>query len=131
MGALPALPKGWFIDYQKLKSIFVLGSAMLAWWGMLCFAAPHWTWLYAAIIIYYLGSRIICTACTMTCAAEPTNERRATGRGLCRTLASPVAIIAPLPVPGLVSSFGGISAAGIRPLFAVQACIFVGSSCSF
>jgi MFS family permease len=124
VGALAALPAGWFIDYYSLKNVFLLGTVMLAASGLLYFAAPDWTWLYVAIIIYYLGSRITCTACTVTCAAELPNEGRATGRGLCRTLASPIAIATPLLAAWLISQFGGIGVAGIRPLFAVQALIF-------
>ena len=125
VGALAALPAGWFIDYYSLKNVFLLGTALLAASGLLYFAAPDWTWLYAAIIIYYLGSRITCTACTVTCAAALPNEGRATGRGLCRTLASPVAIATPLLAAWLISRFGGISVEGIRPLFAVQGLVFV------
>jgi MFS family permease len=125
VGALAALPAGWFIDYYSLKNVFLMGTAMMVAASLLYFAAPIWTWLYAAIIIYYLGSRITCTACTVTCAAELPNEGRATGRGLCRTLASPVAIATPLLAAWLVSHFGGISVQGIRPLYAVQALIFV------
>jgi MFS family permease len=125
VGALAALPAGWFIDYYSLKNVFLLGTVLLAASRLLYLAAPDWTWLYAAIIIYYLGSRITCTACTVTCAAELPNEGRATGRGLCRTLASPVAIATPLLAAWLISRFGGISVEGIRPLFAVQGLIFV------
>jgi len=124
VGALAALPAGWFIDYYSLKNVFLLGAVMLAASSLLYFAAPLWTWLYVAIIVYYLGSRITCTACTVTCASELPNEGRATGRGLCRTLASPVAIAAPLLAAWLMSQFGGIGVEGIRPLFAVQAFIF-------
>jgi MFS family permease len=126
VGALAALPAGWFIDYHGLKSVFLIGTAMLAASSLLYFSAPLWTWLYAAIILYYLGSRITCTACTVTCAGELENEGRATGRGLCRTLASPVAIATPLLAAWVISQFGGISIEGIRPLYAVQALLFVG-----
>jgi MFS family permease len=125
VGALAALPAGWFIDYYSLKNVFLLGTAMLATSGLLYFVAPDWTWIYAAVIIYSLGSRITCTACTVTCAAELPNEGRATGRGLCRTLASPVAIAAALLAAWLISQFGGISVEGIRPIFAVQGLVFV------
>ena len=124
VGALTALPTGWFIDYYSLKKMFLLGTVALAASGLLYFVAHDWTWLYVAIIIYYLGSRITCTACTVTCAGELPNEGRATGRGLCRTLASPIAIAAPLLAAWLISQFGGIGVEGIRPLFAIQAVIF-------
>jgi MFS family permease len=125
LGALAALPAGWLIDYYSLKNVFLMGTALLAVSGAVYFVAPYWTWLYVAIIIYYVGARITCTACTVTCAAELPNEARATGRGLCRTLAAPVAIASPLLAAWLISRFGGISVEGIRPLFAVQALIFL------
>lgn len=126
IGALAAMPAGWFIDYYSLKKVFLLGTAMLAASGLLYFVAPHWDWLYAAIILAYLGLRITCTACTVTCAGELPNEERATGRGLCRTLASPVAIVTPLLAAWLVSQFGGLSVGGIRPLYIIQVLIFAG-----
>jgi MFS family permease len=125
VGALAALPAGWFIDYYSLKKVFLLGTVMLAAARALYFVAPHWTWLYAGIVIYYLGMRLTCTSCTVTCAAELPNRERATGRGLCRTLASPVAILTPLLAAWLISQFGGISTEGVRPLYAVQMLIFV------
>jgi len=130
IGALAALPAGWFIDHggesRSLKKVFLLGTAMLAASRLLYFVAPHWAWLYGAIILYYLGIRITCTACTVTCAAELPNEERATGRGLCRTISSPVAIVMPLLAAWLISQSGGMSARGIRPLYMIQVVIFVG-----
>ena len=126
VGALAALPAGWSIDYYSLKNVFLMGSAMLAASSILYVVAPDWTWLYAAVIIYYLGTRITCTACTVTCAAELPNKDRATGRGLCRTMASPVAIASPLLAAWILSRLGGIGIEGIRSLYGVQALIFVG-----
>ncbi len=125
VGALASLPAGWFIDYYSVKNVFLVGTVMLAVSSLIYFGAPYWTWLYVAIIIFHVGFRITCTACTVTCAGELANEDRATGRGLCRTLVSPVAIATPLLAAWLISKFGGISIEGIRPLFGVQALIFV------
>ena len=126
MGALAALPAGWFIDYYSLKKVFLLGTVMLAASRLLYFVAPHWAWLYAAIILYYLGMRITCTSCTVTCAEELPNEERATGRGLCRTLSSFVAIVAPLLGAWIISLSGGMGVRGIRPLYGVQLLVFGG-----
>jgi len=73
IGALAAVPAGWFIDYYSLKKVFLLGTVMLAVSRSLYFVAPHWAWLYAAIILHYLGMRITCTSCTVTCAEELPN----------------------------------------------------------
>jgi MFS family permease len=126
VGALAALPAGWFIDYYSLKNVFLIGTAMLVGSRVLYAVAPQWVWLYAGIILYYLGMRLTCTSCTVTCAAALPNQRRATGRGLCRTLSSPVTFAAPLLAAWLISLFGGISVEGIRPLYIAQALIFVG-----
>lgn len=126
VGALGSLPAGWLIDYYSLKNVFLVGGAMLAAASVLYCVAPTWVWLYLAVTIYYLGSRLTCTACTVTCAAELPNADRATGRGLCRTLSSPVGMVAPLLAAWLISLAGGLSTRGLRPLYAVQALIFVG-----
>jgi MFS family permease len=125
VGALAALPAGWFIDYYSLKKVFLLGTALLVASRLFYFVAPHWAWLYGGIIVYYLGMRLTCTACTVTCAAELPNKERATGRGFCRTLASPVAILTPLLAAWLISQCGGIGVRGLRPLYAIQVLIFV------
>jgi MFS family permease len=41
IGALAAVPAGWFIDYYSLKKVFLLGTAMLGASGLLYFVAPH------------------------------------------------------------------------------------------
>jgi len=126
IGALAAVPAGWFIDYYSLRKVFLLGTVLLAVSRLLYFAAPHWAWLYAGIILYYLGMRITCTSCTVTCAEELPNEERATGRGLCRTLSSFVALVAPLLGAWIIALSGGMGVRGIRPLYAIQVLIFVG-----
>jgi len=126
MGALAGLPAGWFIDYYSLKKVFLLGTAFLAASRLLYSAASHWAYLYVGIVLFYLGMRVTCTSCTVTCASELTNEDRATGRGFCRTLASPVALFAPLLAAWIISRFGGISVEGLRPLYIIQTLVFLG-----
>lgn len=125
MGALVSLPAGWFIDYYSLKTIYLLGTMLLIASGLFYLVAPHWLWLYAAVILYYLGLRITCTSCTVVCATELPNEERATGRGLCRTLSSFVAIVTPLLAAWIISLSGGISVRGLRPIYAIRLFIFV------
>jgi MFS family permease len=125
IGAFISLPAGWAIDVYSLKSIFLLSTVFLAGSSFLYFVAPYWSWLFAAIILYYLGMRTTCTSCTVICARELPNEERATGRGLCRTLSSVVAIVTPLFAAWLVSTFGGMGVDGIRPLYAIQGFIFL------
>jgi MFS family permease len=124
MGALISPPAGWLIDNYSLKKVFLLGTVMLAVSAALYFVAPHWAYLYGAIILYYMGMRVTCTCCTVTCATELANEERATGRGLCRTVSSVVALVAPMLGAWVVAISGGINVTGLRPLYAVQVVIY-------
>jgi MFS family permease len=125
IGAFAGLPAGWFIDYYGLKGVFLVGTLLLGAARLVYLVAPQWTWLYVGMVLYYLGVRVLCTSCTVACAAELPNEERATtGRGLCRTLSSVVAIAAPLLAAWIISLLGGIGVRGIRPLYAIQVALF-------
>ena len=125
IGALVSLPTGWLIDRYGLKKIFLLSTILLIISAILYFFAPNWIYLYAAIILFYVGNRITCIACTVTGANELSNEKRATGRGLCRTISAVVTMITPLLGAWIVSISGGVNVRGIRPLYAVQVVTFI------
>jgi MFS family permease len=125
IGAIVSVPAGWLIDNYSMKKVFLLGTVFLGASAALYLSASHWTYLYAAIILYYMGVRITCVSCTVTCATELPNDERATGRGLCRTLSSIVALSTPMLAAWIVSLSGGINVAGMRPIYAIQIVLFV------
>ena len=125
IGALVSIPTGWLIESYGLKKIFLLATILLTGSAILYFFSPNWIYLYAAIILFYVGNRITCIACTITGANELSNEQRATGRGLCRTISSIATLLTPLLGAWIVSISGGISVKGIRPLYAVQVVVFI------
>jgi MFS family permease len=124
VGALASLPAGWLIDTYSLKKVFLIGTVLLGLSSALYLVAPNWVYLYAALILYYIGARVICTSCTVTCNSELGNEGRATGRGLCRTLSSVLALVTPIGAAWLVSFSGGMNVTGLRPIYAVQVGVF-------
>jgi MFS family permease len=124
IGALVSLPTGWLIDRYGLKRILLSSTILLVISALLYLFAPHWVYLYAAIILFYMGIRITCIACTVSGANELSNEERATGRGLCRTMSSIATMLTPLLAAWIVSISGGITTKGIRPLYALQVIIF-------
>jgi MFS family permease len=124
IGALAALPAGWFIDKYDPKRVFVAGTSLLAVSALLYGVAAQWAWLYAAIVIYYVGIRITCTSCTVFCANELPNDDRATGRGLCQTASSIVAVGTPALAAWIIHLSGGLSQSGIRPLYFTKALVF-------
>ena len=124
IGAIISLPVGWLIDTHSLKKVFLLGTALMAVSGVFYFFAPHWTYLYVAVLLLSMGNRITCTSCTVICATELANKERATGRGFCRTVSAIVTLAAPIAAAWIVSISGGINVAGVRPLYAVQVAIY-------
>jgi MFS family permease len=125
IGAFIALPTGWVIDHYSLKKVFLIGTVLIMVSCSLYLIAPNWMYLYAAIVLLIIGSRITCTACTVTCANALLNKERATGRGVCRTLSSLATILTPMGAAWLVAVSGGISISGFRPLYALQLAIFL------
>jgi MFS family permease len=125
IGALVSIPADWLIERYGLKKIFLLSTILLTGSAILYFFAPKWIYLYAAVILFYVGNRITCIACTVTGANELSNEQRATGRGLCRTISSIATLVTPLLGAWIVSISGGVNAKGIRPLYAVQGIAFI------
>ncbi len=125
IAALMALPAGWLIDTRSLKKVFIAGTIVMSLASLMYFIAPHWVYLYTALILFMVGTRVICTACTVTCANELSNKQRATGRGLCRTTSSAVTLLTPMLAAWIVSVSGGLTREGIRPLYAVQVVIFL------
>ena len=53
------------------------------------------------------------------------NDQRATGRGFCQAIASPIVVITPLIAAWLISQFGGFQIEGIRLIYALHALIFI------
>ncbi len=125
VAALVSLPAGWLIDTHSLKKVMIVGTIMLVSSGLVYSIAPHWTLLYAGIVLYIMGSRITCTACTVIGATELANRDRATARGLCRTLSSVVVLTVPMVAAWIISLSGGIGVAGMRPLYIIQSALFV------
>jgi len=125
VGALIALPTGWFIDRHSLKKTFLVATGLIIGSSLLYFGASHWSFLYAAVILLRMGIRTTCTSCTVVGARELPNRERATGRGLCQSLSSVVSLLTPLLAAWIVSAAGGLNRFGLRSLYIIQAGLFV------
>ena len=126
IGAIIALPAGWFIDRHSLKKIFLFSTGLLVLSSVLYFSASHWSFLYAAIILLRMGIRTTCTCCTVVGAKELPNEERASGRGFCQTCSSIISMVAPLLAAWLISLAGGMTREGLKSLYMIQGILFVG-----
>ena len=68
------------------------------------------------------------TGCRVISADSVQNQDRVTAQNVCGTLGALIGMIAPLVAAYLVTSFGGMTVEGIRPLYFIQ---FVGYTLVF
>ncbi len=111
---------GWLIDRTGVKRIYLIGIVLLAVSYLVYGLAQSWTIIIIAMVAYWLGTTASGHGCTVICANSLASEERATGMGLCETfVAGILGIAAPMLGALLVTTFGGVNASGIRPLFFV------------
>ena len=109
---------GWYIDRIGPKKIYLLGIGMLAVSYLTYGLARDWTITLIAMVAYWLGYSVSNHSCATVCGNCLANPDRATGMMICETFgAGLLGMAGPILGAGLVTRFGGVNAAGIRPLF--------------
>lgn len=118
VGGLAGLFLGTLMDRIGVKRIYLLSIALLA-IGYLFFGlAQGWLIVIVAMMASGLGNSVTMQSCGVICANSLASKERATGMALCETVSlGPISMIAPMVGALLVTTFGGINANGIRPLF--------------
>lgn len=120
ISALISIPVGWLMDRYGIKRFYLLGIALMAGAALTYALAPGWQAIIVAMILFTVAARFTGTGCSVICADSVKNEDRATAQNICVTIASLFAMIAPLVAAPLVTSFGGLTAEGIRPLYTIR-----------
>jgi MFS family permease len=109
---------GWFIDRSGPKKIYLLGIGFLAVSYLTYGIAHNWLVTIIAMVAYWLGFSVSIHSCATVCGNSLANEDRATGMTICETVAAGLLGMAgPMLGAWLVTTFGGVNASGIRPLF--------------
>jgi MFS family permease len=117
ISTLISIPVGWLVDRRGVK-LFALVAIVLSAGGALLYALAHdWRVLIAAAILASVSMRLSGTGSSVICADSVQNRDRVTAQNLCGTLSSIASIISPLIAAYLVTSFGGMTLEGIRPLY--------------
>lgn len=118
--AIVAIPTGWFADKHGLKRVFLFGTSLMTLGALIFALASNWIIIIPALIIAALSLRIVFTVCPMVCGSCLKSEERATGMQLCDTLSAVPRLISPIIAAFLITGFGGLTVAGIRPLYYLQ-----------
>ena len=112
---------GWFIDRSGPKKIYLVGIGFLALSYLTYAIAQSWLITVMAMVAYWLGFSVSTHSCATICGNCLANEDRATGMTICETVAAGLLGMAgPMLGAWLVTFFGGVNVAGIRPLFFVS-----------
>jgi len=124
-GTVIAAPTGWLADRYGIRRIFLLGTPFMVLSCLLFAIAPDWTAAIPAILLTFVATQLLSTACPMVCGSYLKNEERATGKQLCDTISAIPTLAAPIIAAILIAEFGGLNAEGIRPLYFLQAVGFL------
>jgi len=116
-GAAVALPTGWFADRCGPKKVFVASALIMALGSLIFALAQSWTMIIPALLIFLFGQRFGMTICSMICGKYLRSDERTMGVQLCDTVVALPVLIAPTIGALIVTSFGGITIEGIRPLY--------------
>jgi MFS family permease len=109
---------GWFIDRIGPKKIYLVGITFMALCYLTYGLAQSWGATIIAMIAYWLGFSTSIHSCATICGNCLVNRDRATGMMICETVtAGLLGMAGPIIATWMVSQFGGVNSAGIRPLF--------------
>ena len=121
VGGLLAPFTGWFIDRIGARKIYLVGIGLFALAYLIYGVAQSWTTIIVAMIVYWLGYNVAWPCCTVICANCLANKDRATAMSLCESIAwGAMGMVGPVLGAFLVTTFGGISVSGVRPLFFIS-----------
>jgi MFS family permease len=115
-----ALLVGWLSSNFNLRSIFMLGIALMGTASFFFATAVEWWMVIPALVMMTFALRVTGTICPMICGSCFKSHERSKGMALCDILSSLPRLVAPIISAYLVTVFGGLNAQGIRPLYLIQ-----------
>ena len=115
-----ALLVGWLSSRYNIKSVLMLGVALIALGSLFFFAATDWWVVIPALAVMTFAQRVSSTVCPMICGSCFRSHERATGMALCDVVSALPRLVVPVIAAYLVTVFGGLNAQGIRPLYLIQ-----------
>jgi MFS family permease len=115
-----ALLVGWLSSRYRIKSIFMLGVALIAVSSLFFFTAVDWWMVIPALAVMTFALRVGSTVCPTICGSCLRSHERAAGMAVCDVVSALPKLAAPVIAAYLVTVFGGLNAQGIRPLYLVQ-----------
>jgi MFS family permease len=114
---LLTVPVGWLADRLGIRRMLMSGMAVMVLSFVAFGLARSWQLGGLAMGLFTMGFSFVMVVCPMICGNTLRSEERVTGMQLCDTVSALPRLVAPLVAAYLITSFGGMNAGGIRPLF--------------
>jgi MFS family permease len=122
VSSIIAIPMGWAVEHYSVKKVMLFNIALFLVHLAIMGFAGNWLILIPA---YIVSTRLLrmgpLADIIFVTTVKP--ERRSTVISLSRVLSNVLAIFSPMIAAFVVTSFGGINAQGIRPLYFIQLAI--------
>ena len=115
------LPVGWLADRYGIRRVLMTGLGIMALSFLTFGLARSWQMGGLAMGLFTMGFSFMMVVCPMICGNTLRSEERVTGMQLCDTVTALPRLVAPVVAAYLITSFGGMNAGGIRPLFWISA----------
>lgn len=118
--SLISVPSGWIADRFGAKKVILIGLAMTATVSALYGLASNWWMLIPAIILYGACQRMVMPYVDVLFINYSKPQQRSMVMSLSRTLWAIPRLVTSVVAAIIVTSFGGVNAEGIRPLYFIQ-----------
>lgn len=115
------VPVGWLADRYGIRKVLMSGLGIMLLSFLAFGLAQGWQMGGLAMGLFTMGFSFAMVVCPMICGNTLRNEERVTGMQLCDTVTALPRLVAPIVAAYLITSFGGMNAEGIRPLFWISA----------
>ncbi len=119
------VPMGWLADRYGIRRMLMSGMAVVLLSFVTFGLARSWLMGGLAMGFFTMGFSFMMVVCPMICGNTLRSEERVTGMQLCDTVSALPRLVAPIMAAYLITSFGGMNAGGIRPLFWFSAAGFL------
>lgn len=118
--AVVSVPSGWIADRYAVKTVILLGLTLTALVAVIYSLATSWWILIPAILLSGVSMRLVMPYVDVLFINYAPPHQRSMVMSLSRTLWAIPGIFTSMVAAFVVTSFGGVNTAGIRPLYAIQ-----------
>ncbi|MCS7104887.1 MAG: MFS transporter [Thermofilaceae archaeon] len=120
IGALAAIPAGWFMDKYGTKKALLCGLLLFAASALIYALAVNWLLLLPATVLLSVVPTLVFPISDIIIVETTSSGSRAKAMGMSRSVWSIFSSFSPPVATMLVVTFGGLTVEGIRPIFYVQ-----------